>query len=155
MWTRSFHERLPSKTESGRYEKDWKRSSCARHASNCQAQVGKTSVSGRESAPPGKAETFLRTARVRQTFPIHLPRKVLSSKHNMSCIRPLKKTQFSRDVPQKVHMEEVKTTLSCKTSLKEWQLKMSKRSFCGVRRQTGSGNGWTQLTQLTQLTQEA
>ena len=37
---------------------------------------------------------------------------------------------FVRDIPPKVRVEDVKTKLSCETSLKKWQLKMWKRNFC-------------------------
>ena len=47
-----------------------------------------------------------------------------------SCIRYLSKTHFARDVRQKVKAEDVKTKLSCETSLKKWEWKIWKRSFC-------------------------
>ena len=55
--------------------------------------------------------------------------------HSISCIRYLSKTHFVRDFPQRVKVEDVKTKLSCETSLKIWKgqiwkrWKMWKRSF--------------------------
>ena len=40
---------------------------------------------------------------------------------------------FVRGVPEKVKVEDVKTTLLCETSLQKWKWKMWKRSFCARR----------------------
>ena len=50
------------------------------------------------------------------------------AKHSISCTRELSKTHFVRDLPQKVNVEDVKTKLSCETSLKKWKWKIWKRS---------------------------
>ena len=47
---------------------------------------------------------------------------------------------FVRDNPQKVKVEDVKTKLSCKISLKKWKLKMWKRSFRA--RQPSKSESW-------------
>ena len=40
---------------------------------------------------------------------------------------------FVQDIPRNLNVEDVKTKLSCETSLKVWKLKMWKRSFCARR----------------------
>ena len=83
----------------------------------------------------------------RTSFPIHLPRHVLTCKtqhfvhplslKNASRARLPSKNEswrcankaFVRDVLQNLQVEDVKTKLSCETSLQKWKLKMWKRSF--------------------------
>ena len=83
----------------------------------------------------------------RTSFPIHLPRHVLTCKtqhfvhplslKNASRARLPSKSEswrcankaFVRDVLQNLQVEDVKTKLSCETSLQKWKLKMWKQSF--------------------------
>ena len=55
-----------------------------------------------------------------------------TAKQSISCICYLSKTYFVQHFPQKLKAEDVKTKLSCETSLKVWKLKMWKRS-CPAR----------------------
>ena len=114
MWKRSFCARLRSKTNSLKLSK-W--------SLNCQLQRAAdprmiTITAGTVSQPPrGQASPSI----FRGTF--------WRAKHNISCIRYLSRTHLVRAFPPKVKVEDVKTKLSYKTSLKKWKLKMWKRSF--------------------------
>ena len=64
-------------------------------------------------------ELRARTSAKRRPFPSIFRDTFCPAKHSTSCIRYLSKNEaFVRDFPEKVQVRDVKTTLSCKTSLK-------------------------------------
>jgi hypothetical protein len=122
MWIRRFRARHPSKSESGRCENDgWTVSSTA-------GPIREWSRSSQDRPGPAR----------RTRFPIHLPGHVLSCKtqHFVHLLTlkivfrarlPSKSESgrceneaFVRVAPEKVKVEDVKTTLSCETSLQKW-----------------------------------
>ena len=114
--------------------KMWKRSFRARRPSNLKDQVVK--MKPELAVPPrGRSENdHGSNERVPKPFagqasPSIFRGKFCPAKHSISCIHYLSKTHFVRGYPQKVRVEDVKTKLSCETSLKIWKWKMWKRSF--------------------------
>jgi hypothetical protein len=73
-----------------------------------------------------------------------------SGGHSFSCIRYLSETHFVRDFLQKLKTEDVKTKLSCATSLEKWKCKMWKRSF-RARRPSKSESGGGEISWLWDL----
>ena len=138
----------PSKTESWRCEnkafvrdftqknESWR---CENEARTVSAYAG--------PVRPWSAPSRARPGPMRGRPSIHLPRHVFwcKTKHfanpltfqNAFRARPSSKTEswrcgneaFLRDFLRKLNVEDVKTKLSCKASLKNWKLKIWKRSF--------------------------
>ena len=129
MWNRSFRARPPSKSASGRYEDK----ACVRDFLQIlKLQVVKMTpelsvpLRGRSDHDPRTTETVSHPS-AGQASPHIFRDTFCPAKHSISCI--LSKTHFVRDFPQKVKVEDVKTKLSCESSLKKWKLKMWNRSF--------------------------
>ena len=131
MWKRSFRARLPSKSESGRYENEafvrvlslkiWnlkmcKRSFRARHPSKSESGRCENQAIVRDISPKVKVED-MKTKLSCEPFP---------SKNELG---RCENEAFVRYIPQSLTVEDVKTKLSCETSLEKWKWQMWKRSF--------------------------
>ena len=112
MWKRSFRARLPSKSESWRCESE----AFVRDVpQNPNVEDVKTKLSCKTSFRVCKLKTWKRSFRARRP----------SKSKRWRC----ENKAFVQDFPQSLQAEDVKTNLSCETSLKIWTLKMCKRSF--------------------------
>ena len=106
MWKRRFRARHPSNSESGRVKtKLW----CETSLKKWKWKVRKQSFHARY---PSKTESGM----WKRSFRVRHPSKTESGR--------CENEAFVRDIPQKVKAEDVKTKLSCETSLKKWQLKL-------------------------------
>ena len=121
MRKRSFRARLPAKSESGRCEND---AFVQDFLQILKVQVVKVKLElsvplrGWSENDPGLNETCSETVRGTR-FPINLLKHVfVLQKHSISFIRQLSKTDFVRDFPQQVKVEDVKAKLSCETPSK-------------------------------------
>jgi len=80
-------------------------------------------IRGRSDHDPGTNER-VPTPSAGQASPSIFRDTFCPAKHSISCIYYLSETDFVRDFLQKVKAEDVKTMLSCETSLKIWKWKM-------------------------------
>ena len=114
MWKRSFRERPPSKSASGKTKLSCETSS------NSDSWRCENVAFVRDLRPPWKSESWRCE---NEAFVRDLPEnlKVEAVKTKLSC--------ETWDVPKNLKVEDVKTKLSCKTSLKKWKWKMWKRSL--------------------------
>ena len=150
MWNRSFRARLPSKSESGRCENEafvrdlpqkvkvanvktklscetfkfWKfKFKLSKWRLNCTVPPR-----GRSEHDPTLTESVPHPPAGQASPPIFRGTFVPQNKaFRASAIS--QKTYFVRGFPKKLKAEDVKTKLSCETSLKKWKWKMWKRSF--------------------------
>ena len=148
MWKRSFRARPPSETESWKCKNEafvtslqkwkwkiWKRSFRARLPSKiptltCENQAWTLAIPlrGRSEHDPPLAEHVPQPSRGKPPFIFR--DTFCPAKHSIPCIRCLSKTHFMWDFPRNLPVDDVKTKLSCETSLRNWKLKMRKQSFC-------------------------
>ena len=112
MWKRTFRARLPSESASWRCES---KAFVRDLPQNLNVEERKTKLSCEPSLRVCKLKPWMRSFRARR------PSK-------SKCWRCENKA-FVQDFPQSLQAEDVKTNLSCETSLKIWTLKMCKRSF--------------------------
>ena len=123
MWKRSFRARQPSKSESWRCENE---AFVRNSPQKVKVEDVKTKLSCETTLKKWKLKTWKRSFRARH------PSKTDTSR--------CENEAFVRDNPQKVKVEDVKTKLSCETSLKNWHFKMWKRSFRA--RQPSKSESW-------------
>ena len=106
MWKRSFRARLPSKSESWRCEIE---AFVRDFPQNVKVEDAKTKLSCETSLQMWLLKMWKRSFRA-----------ILPSKsESWRC----ENEAFVRDSPQNLEVEDVKTTLSCKTSFKFWKFK--------------------------------
>ena len=156
MWKRSFRERPPSKSASGKTKLSCETSS------NSDSWRCENVAFVRDLRPPWKSESWRCE---NEAFVRDLPEnlKVEAVKTKLSCKTSLKKWKwkmwkrslrarppsnsdswrcenvaFVRDLPENLKVEDVKTKLSCEgeTSLKKWKWKMWKGSRLRARLET-------------------
>ena len=129
MWKRSFRVRHPSISDSWRCENEaflrdipqkvmkmWKRRFLARLPSKPESLRCENELSCETSLKIWKWKKRKRSFRARRP----------SKSERWRC----ENEAFEQDVPPNLNVEDVKTKLSCETSVKIWKWKMWKRSFC-------------------------
>ena len=146
MWKRSFRARRPSNFESSNCEIKLELAVPLRGRSEndptltervLQLSAGQASLSGHVLSC--KTQNFVHPLSLKNAFRCETSLKNWKRKmwQRSFCAKLPSKSEsgrcenkaFVRDFPHKVKAEDVKTKLSCETSLKIWKWKMWKRSF--------------------------